>query len=530
MRLHLKAILMLGAVSLLPGGSQALARPQAVDVLIKGGTIYDGSQDMKPYVGDVAIAGDKIVYVGPHADVAPKRVIDAKGLIVSPGFIDGHTHPKHFLGSTDPQLRRVGAWAMQGVSTILIGADGGGTPKVKAKFDKIKRLGSGVNIAAYVGFGAIRRQVIGLDDRAPTEAELAAEKQLVARGMCEGAIGLSTGLFYVPQSYAKTDEVIALAKEAAKRGGIYDTHQRDEGNASTGVVASTKEVLQIGKEAGLPVVFSHIKAMGRASWGKSVEVIKLINDARAAGQPVWANQYPWTAFSTYLHALLLPSWALDGGYPAFIKRLDDPASFNRIRSAMVEQLKEQGGPHTILFTGRNQPWSGKYLDEIAKDWKLDPVDAAIRIMRQTKGVLIVGFGMSHQDIVNFMTQPWTVTSSDGGDGHPRQYGTFPMKYQQFVKQHHIISMKFYIRHQTGLSADIFMLDHRGYLRPGYYADVVVFDPARYASRADYVNWDLPAKGVVELFVNGKAAVDNGKLTDALSGRPLPHTPVPGSCP
>jgi N-acyl-D-amino-acid deacylase len=525
-----KARLTLGTFFLLstvmPGFTQ---QPQQADVLITGGNIYDGSEGMRAYVGDVAIAGDRIVYVGRHANVAAKRVINATGLIVSPGFIDGHTHPDHFLNATDPQLRQVPAWLMQGVSTILIGVDGGGAPEIKTTFDKLTTQGVGVNVASYVGYGTVRRRVIGVDDRAPTPAELETEKELVSQGMCQGALGLSSGLFYFPQSFAKTDEVIALAKEAAKRGGIYDTHERDEGTSSVGVIASTKEVLQIGREAGLPVHISHIKASGADSWGKSGEIIKLIDEARASGQNVTANQYPYPAFQTGLDALLVPRWAMDGGYPALIKRLNDNLTLEKIRDAMRQFLRMQGGAHTVLFTHRGQPWSGKYLDEVAKEWNIEPVDAAIRIIRQTEHQPIVGFGMSQQDIAAFMKQSWTVTGSDGGDGHPRQYGTFPMKYQQFVKQHPIISLPFYIRHQTGLSADIYMLDHRGYLKPGYYADVVVFDPKRFVDKADYVNWDVLSEGVVELFVNGKAAVDNGKMTVALSGRPLPHTPTAGSC-
>ena len=196
--------------------------------------IYDGSADMKPYVGDVAISGDKIVYVGPHATIPAARTIDAKGMIVAPGFIDVHTHPNHFLDSTDPQLREIPAGGVQGVSTIFIGVDGWRRPGIADEFAKFKQQGIGTNIATFVGFGAIRSRVIGQDDRAPTATELATEKELVAKGMCEGALGLSTGLFYVPQSFSKSDEVIALAKEAAKRGGFYDSHTRDYSNFTVG--------------------------------------------------------------------------------------------------------------------------------------------------------------------------------------------------------------------------------------------------------------------------------------------------------
>jgi N-acyl-D-aspartate/D-glutamate deacylase len=196
---------------------------------------------------------------------------------------------------------------------------------------------------------------------------------------------------------------------------------------------------------------------------------------------------------------------------------------------MRDNLNRQNGPHTILFTHRGQPWSGKYLDEVAKEWKVDPIEAAIRILRQTDKQSLVGFDMSEPDIETFMKQSYTATGSDGGDGHPRQYATYPTKYVEYVVKRHVIGLGQFIRSSSGLPADILMLDHRGYLKPGYYADVVVFDPKAYAPRADYVNWDRLSVGVVDLAINGKLAIDNGKMTVALSGRPLPHKPTPGSC-
>jgi N-acyl-D-amino-acid deacylase len=328
----------------------ALGQDGQADVLITGGTVYDGTT-AKPFTGDVAIRGDKIVYVGPKATMSAKRVIDAHGMIVSPGLIDAHTHTDHFLDSPDKAQRADPAWTMQGVSTVFMGIDGNGTPDLKAKFALYSQQGIGPNVVSYVGFGAIRQAVIGEAARAPTPDELAREKALVVKGMCEGAIGLSAGLFYAPQNFAKTDEVIALAKEAAKRGGIYDTHQRDESSYSIGLIASTKEVLQIGREAGIPVHFSHIKALGHDVWGKSAEVIKLIDDARAAGQNVTANHYPWLASHTGLDAALVPRWASDGGSAAMLKRFDDPALMAKIKTEMEQNLDRRGGAQTILLSG-----------------------------------------------------------------------------------------------------------------------------------------------------------------------------------
>ena len=518
----------------------AWGQAQQADVLITGGTIYDGST-AKPFTGDVAITGDRIVYVGPKATMTAKRTIDAKGMIVSPGLIDAHTHTDHFLDSADKAQRADPAWTMQGVSTVFIGIDGNGTPDLKAKFAHYQAQGIGPNVVSYVGFGAIRRTVIGEAARAPTPQELEKEKALVVKGMCEGAIGLSAGLFYAPQNFAKTDEVIALAKEAGRRGGVYDTHQRDESSYSIGLLNSTKEVLQIGREGGIPVHFSHIKALGHDVWGKSKDVIALINEARAKGQNVTANHYPWLASHTGLDAALVPRWASDGGDAAMIKRFDDPALLKKIKAEMAQNLDRRGGAQTILLTSGEaeggtakdappKPWTGKYLSAIAKEWKVDALDAAIRILRETGGkASIVSFNISEPDLENFMKQPWTVTSSDGGPGHPREYATFQTKYAVYVKQKHAIDTGFFIRHSSGLTADIFKLDRRGYLKAGYFADVLVFDPNGYVPKADYIHPAVLSEGVKELFVNGVAAVDNGTPTGATAGRPLPHTPPIGTC-
>ena len=395
--------------------ASASGQAQQADVLIAGGKLYDGST-AAPITGDVAFTGDKIVYVGPKAPMTAKRTIDAKGMVVAPGLIDAHTHADHFLEDSDKGQRANPAWVMQGVSTVFVGVDGNGPPALKARFARYRSPGVGTNVVSYVGFGAIRKQVLGEAARAPTAAEAAREKQLVIQGMCEGAIGLSAGLFYAPQNFATTDEVIPLAREAGQRGGIYDTHQRDESSYSIGLMNSTEEVLRIGREGQIPVHYSHIKTLGHDVWGKSADMIKLINEARAKGQNVTANQYPWLASNTGLDAALVPRWASDGGAPAMLKRFDDPTLMPKIRAEMVKNLDRRGGAGAILITsgyaaddstsmtkGKPAPWTGKYLSDIAKLWKLDPIDAAVRVLREAKGrASIVSFTISEPDIENFM--------------------------------------------------------------------------------------------------------------------------------
>jgi N-acyl-D-amino-acid deacylase len=509
--------------------------PVRVDTVIRGGTIYTGA-DTPPITGDVEIAGDRIVYVGRGRGTRAAQVIDARGKIVAPGFIDAHTHPDSYIRSADATERLNLPWLAQGVSTIVIGVDGYGTPDVGADAARLQASGIGTNVVPFVGFGAIRGRVIGADDRAPTPAELEQEKALAAKAMCEGAVGLSTGLFYAPQRYAKTEEVIAVAKEAATRGGMYDTHQRDESNYTIGLIASTKETIRIGREAGMPVHFAHLKALGVDVQGMAPQLIATIDAARKAGQDVTADQYPWLASGSAVDAALVPGWALAGGYKAMIARFDDPATLAKLRVEMAENLRRRGGPESILLTAADQPWTGKTLGQMAKMWKLTPVDAAIRILRVPnaagdgpRGVGIASFNMADRDVDLIMKQPWVVTSSDGSNGHPRQYATFPRKYQVYVRQRHVIDTRFFIRHSTGLTADIYKIKDRGYLRRGYFADVVVFDPAGYAPRADYIHPKVPSVGVAALFVNGRLALRDGKATGVAAGRALLR-PRPANCP
>ena len=528
----LTATLLLSACS----GTQLAPSGAAADILIEGGTLFDGS-DSPARTADVAISGDRIIEVGPGlaGRYRAARTIDARGLVVAPGFIDPHTHPFSHIRSPDPQVRRNLPWLHQGVSTIFIGIDGGGTPDIAEQREWFQDHGVGTNIAAYVGLGPVRRRVLGNADRAPDAEELARMRGMVADAMCQGAIGLSTGLFYAPQSFATTDEVVALAEEAAARGGVYDTHQRDESSYSIGLMGSIEEVLEIGRRARIPVHIAHIKALGTDVHGSAGKIIERIERARADGIQVTADQYPWLASATGIEAALLPRWAQDGGREALFTRLDAPATADRIRSEMTQNLRRRGGADAVLMIGEGWPWSGRTLAQMAETWELEPVEAALRIIRHggpdSSGSArkIASFNMHADDVSELMRQPWVLTASDGGDGHPRQYATFPEKYARFVIDEGAIDLQSFIHRSTGLTADTFGLEERGYLRAGYLADVVVLDPDHYAPAATYVEPAVLSRGVEYLLVNGIAMVDQGQAADALPGRVLSHQPPMDTC-
>lgn len=520
--------------SLLAGcASQSAETRHSADVLIRGGLVYTGEQ-AEPRILDVVLTGDTIAYVGEDAPARfnAARTIEAQGKLVAPGFIDPHTHPDTYIRSQDPAQRRNAPWLMQGVTTIAIGVDGGGTPEVAKQRAWFEERGIGTNLAPYVGFQSVRESVLGADARAPDAAELTRMRQLIARAMCEGAFGFSTGLFYAPQSFASTDEVVALAHEAAIRGGIYDTHQRDESSYGIGLLDSTREAIDIGRRAGMPVHLAHLKALGVDVHGKAQDLVSIIEAARASGLSVTADQYPWIASASNLQASLLPRWSLDGGRAELLERLSNTATLERIRAEMRENLRRRGGADSLLFNSTGRPWSGKTLTAVAALWQLEPIEAALRIIRETDDETsgdVTSFNMNPEDVKLLMRQPWVVTGSDGSDGHPRQYATFPEKYAEYVQRERALTTVEFIRRSTGLTADILGLDRRGYLRPGYFADVAVLDPAAYRPRADYLHPNVLSEGVLYLWVNGTPAVEAGQMTDALSGKVLSHAPTPGTC-
>lgn len=502
----------------------AAAGADTADLLLRGGTVYTGSAES--FVGDVAVRGDRIIYVGKASPIDAKRTIDATGLIVAPGFIDPHTHIDGMLNADDPVSRLVLPFLMQGVTTAFIGNDGNGRIDV-AEVLKPKAP-PGINFATYVGFGPIRRQVVGEGKRAPTPEELETMKSLVSKAMCAGALGLSTGLFYAPQSFASTDEVVALAAEAGRKGGFYDSHLRNEASYENGLRNAVDEALRIGREGKVPVHIAHLKITGENIPELGAAIIASIEQAQATGQIVHVDQYPWAASATALSALIVPRWVQDGGRKAMLKRFDDPQELPKIRTQMQENLRRRNGAPAVLLTSGPAEARGKTLAQIAETRGINPVDAAIELLR-VQEVNIVSFSQDEHMVETIMRRPWAMTGSDASSGHPRMYGSYARKYAHYVKARELLSVREFIERSSSLPADAFGLEGRGHLRPGAFADIVVFDPARYAARADYVQPALFSAGVNTVIVNGAVAIENGAPTGVAAGRALAGKPARGTC-
>ena len=512
------------AVASLMFGPDAVARADPrYDLLIKGGLVFDGSLNA-PVIADVAVTGDQIVLVGTASEEAfAARVIEAKGLWVTPGFIDPHTHYLSDLTSEKAEERAVAAALLQGVTTVFVGNDGTSSSKgIGASFAKARAEGIGPNMASYLGFGTVRRAVVGLADRPATEAEMDEMTAMVRAAMCEGAIGLSTGLFYAPQSYAPTQEVIALAQEVQRHGGIYDTHLRDESSYGIGLKAAVAEALDIGRATGVPVHIAHIKALGVDVHGMAAEVIAQIEAAQGEGLSVHADQYPWEASGTSLAAALLPRWAQADGRRAMVARLDHAEQGPRVRAEMADNMRRRGGAEALLLTaGAPAEVRGKTLAEAAAHWGTDPIEAAVLILKRG-GSSIASFNQTEADIAAFMVQPWVMTSSDASGGHPRKYASFARLYDHYVKGEGVLSAAQFVHRSTARTAQAFGLEGRGRLQAGAFADIAVFDPEGFAPKATYVEPEKPAVGMTYVVVNGQLVVSEGGMQDRLAGKPLPR--------
>jgi N-acyl-D-aspartate/D-glutamate deacylase len=504
------------AKSLLPARGGA----EEVDLLIRGGTVFDGSGS-PGRTTDVGVRGDRIVFVGDAetAGITAPRMIDATGLIVAPGFIDPHAHAQGDLAAGDRARRENLNYLMQGVTTVVVGNDGQGTYDVAGARAEMEAPGIGTNAAMLVGFGAVRGEVMGNRDAAPTAAELERMKSLVDQAMRDGAVGLSTGLFYSPQSFSTTDEVVELARVAAAYGGTYDSHLRDESTYSIGLSAAVDEAIEMARRTGIRVNISHIKALGVDVWGQSETVLDQIRRARAEGLRVTADQYPYEASGSSVGASLLPRWAQAGGRDELEARLADPETRARLVADMRENLRRRNGPDAMLLTGGADELRGKTLAEVAAERGVDPIDAAIEIIR-AGGAGIGSFNMSEDDIRTFMRADFVMTGSDGSGGHPRKYGTYPRKLRRYVLDGDVLSMERMIRASTSRPAEVFGLADRGRIAEGAFADVAVFDPATIRDEATFLEPELLATGMRWVLVNGVLAVEDGVPTHDLAGKVL----------
>jgi N-acyl-D-aspartate/D-glutamate deacylase len=505
---------------LLPAADPAVQ----ADIVIRGATLYDGT-GQPGKVGDLALKGDRIVGVGTFTVAGTPRVLDGTGLAVAPGFIDLHSHSDYPL--QEPATRANLNYLIQGVTTVVTGNCGAGPVDVAAFFKKLDAGGVGSNVIHQVPHNDVRRKVLGNANRQPTAAELQKMEALVDRAMRDGAWGLSTGLIYNPGTYARTDEIIALAKVAARHGGFYASHIRNE---EAGLLTAIEEALTVGREAGLPVHISHLKANGRKMWGKAADALALIKRARDRGQVVTADQYPYTASSTSLAAMVVPPVFREGGSKEYLARFDDPEQGPRVREAISKELAERDNGKSLQvarYPARRE-WQGKDLLTIATEEKKTPLDVVLEIERNG-GAQMVSFGMSEEDVRLIMRQPFVATASDGssmvpGDTvpHPRSYGCFARKLGRYARDEGVLSLEQAVRSCSGLPADVLRLTDRGYLKVGAYADVVVFDPKVYRDQATYQKPHQYAPGVRYLFVNGKLVVADGKYNGTLAGKALRH--------
>jgi len=492
------------------------------DIVIQGGTIYEGTYKL-PYIADIGIINDKIVDIG-KIKTGDARIIDASRLIVAPGFIDIHTHCDGAFNN--PDLLAAENYLTQGVTTVVTGNCGDGTYRVKETFAKLDSSGFGPNVIHLVGHNTIRKAVMGMEDRAPTEEEMQKMKSLAARAMKGGAAGLSSGLFYAPGSYAKTEEVIEIAKTVSEYGGIYTSHLRDESDYSIGLINALKEAINVGEVSGLPVQISHIKALGKPVWGLSDKVCGIIEEARERGIKVMADQYPYPASSTSLAAAVIPRWVQAEG--AIKENLSNKKLLPGIIEEISYNIERRGGPESLVVVSfsQNIAYSGKNLEEISQMLEL-PVEETVVYLCLMGSPSIISFNMDEYDVNNFMKKDYVMTCSDGHvpiskdkKVHPRSYGAFTRKIRKYVIDDELISMEHAIRAATSLPASMLGLTDRGMIKKGYIADIVIFDPENISDKASFEDPQQYSSGLPYLIVNGKIVIENSIFTGYLAGKPL----------
>jgi N-acyl-D-amino-acid deacylase len=540
-----------------PKPAARTSAPEAFDILLKNGRIIDGSGNPW-YSADVAIRGDRIAAIGRLQDVKAKKVIDASGLVIAPGFIDT-------LGQSETALlidNRSVSKLSQGITSEITGEGGSIAPQdaltlaalqpalepyhlkvdwtdLRGYFRRLEKNGTPLNIGTYVGAAQVREAVLGDANRPPTPEELEKMKSLVAEAMRQGAFGMSTALIYPPGHYAKTEELIELAKVVSQYGGIYASHMRSEGQSE---VAAIEEALRIGREAHVPVEIFHLKVIGQPRWGSMPKIVGMIQSARDSGQDVTANMYPYVAGGTAL-ASSLPPWVADGGLNKLLERLQDPAIRARIKQELAEEHPDwenlylgSGGPSGVLVasvTNKDlKQWTGKTVAEIAAAQKKDPLDAMFDFIIADKGQTGALYFIANEDDLQYgLKQPWTSIGLDASEtsldgllfephGHPRAFGSMPRFLGHYVRDLKIMPLEQAVRKITSLPAQRQGLENRGLLKEGFFADITVFDPSTIADKATYIEPAQLSQGVKYVLVNGQIEFADGQLTGAKAGRPL----------
>lgn len=537
-------------------GAPASAQ-EPFDILLKNGRIIDGSGNPW-FAADVAIRGDRIAAIGRLHDAKAKRVIDASGLVVAPGFIDT-------LGQSETALlidSRAVSKLSQGITSEITGEGGSIAPQdaltlvalqpalepyhlkvdwsdLRGYFRRLEKSGTPLNIGTYVGAAQVREAVLGDANRPPTSEELEKMKGLVADAMQQGAFGISTALIYPPGHYAKTEELIELAKVVSRYGGIYASHMRSEGQSEA---AAIEEALRIGREANVPVEIFHLKVIGKPRWGSMPKIVAMIQAARDSGHDVTANMYPYVAGATAL-ASSLPPWVADGGLDKLLERLRDPVIRTRIKNELAEEHPDwenlylgSGGASGVLVASvvnkDLKQWTGKTVEQVAAEQKKDPLDALFDLILADKGQTgALYFIASEDDLQYGLKQPWTSIGLDAGEtsldgllfephGHPRAFGTMPRFLGHYVRDLRLISLEQAIRKVTSLPAQRQGLVDRGLLKDGFFADITVFDPVTIDDKSTYTEPARLSEGVKFVLVNGQLEFADGQLTGAKAGRPL----------
>jgi len=508
-------------------GQSVLGQTPRYDLVITGGKIVDGSGGSW-YYGDVAIRGENIVAIGVlNADAGTRR-LDARGMVVAPGFIDPHTHSRRGIFDDPSALNYI----HQGVTTLIEGPDGSSPLPIKDFLDKIASTHTAPNFGTFVGQGTIRDSVMGLVNRKATPDELEKMLQTTRQAMLDGAFGLSSGLFYVPGNFTPTEEVVALAKVAGSMGCMYTSHMRDEASK---VLDSVRETIRIGEEGGLPTEITHHKIIGRDNWGRSVDTLRLVDEARARGVDATIDAYPYTASSTGT-AALIPQWAQEGGQKSLVERLDAPEQRTRIKTAVVAGIRGEragGDPANVVMAACafDPALAGKSLADItrARGRSLTLENAAETLLeiQRAGGCQAVYHVISEEDVERILRYPFTMVCSDGevthfgvGAPHPRSYGTFARILGRYVRERKTLMLEDAVHRMSGMTAARLKLWDRGLLRPGMKADIVIFDPSTVADKAEYNKPHQYAVGFRDVIVNGKAVIANGQVTGERPGRVL----------